>query len=98
METGFAELAKLLQMHAVFDFTQELKTLPLNKWSRAYEGFDETVVLFCCKDKKFPVIADTFEAFKEFDKHFVARQHIQQSETLLREMLEETMNNSGVRC
>lgn len=97
LETGFTELAKLLQMHAVFDFTQELKALPLNQWSRAYEGFDETVVLFCCRDKKFPVIADTSEAFKEFDKHFVARQHMQQSETLLREMLEETMNNSGIR-
>ena len=96
LETGFMELSKLLQIQALFAFMKDLNVLTLNKWSKAYEGVDETVVLFCCKEKKYPEGIATSEDFKEFEKNFVARQRVQQSETLLREMLEDTMNNSGI--
>lgn len=96
LENGFLQLSKLLQIQSLFAFMKELNVLPLNKWSKAYEGVDETVVLFCCKEKKYPEDIATSEDFKEFEKNFFAHQRQQQSETLLREMLEDTMNNSGI--
>lgn len=96
LETGFLKLSKLLQLNALFAFMKDLSTLPLNTWSKAYEGSDETVLIFRCTEKKFPENIATSADFKEFDKNFLERQRMQQSETLLREILEETMNNSGI--
>jgi hypothetical protein len=96
LETGFMELSKLLQMQALFAFMKDLNALSLNKWTKAYEGVNDTAILFCCKEKKYPEDLATSEEFKEFEKNFTARQRVQQSETLLREMLEDTMNNSGI--
>lgn len=97
LETGFLQLSKLLQINALFAFMKELNTFPLHQWSKAYEGADETVVLFRCNEKKFPENIAELEEFKTFVKNYIERQRVQQSETLLREMLEDTMNNSGVR-
>ena len=96
LETGFMELSKLLQIQALFAFMKDLNVLTLNKWSKAYEGVDETAILFRCREKKYPEGIATSEDFKEFEKNFIAHQRVQQSETLLREMLEDTMNNSGI--
>ena len=95
MENGFMKLSNLLQMQAIFTFSSDLHSLSLNKWTQAYEGSNGTVVLFCCRDKKIPESVTTSEEFIAFDKDYTMRQRIQQSETLLREMLEETMNESG---
>ena len=96
LETGFMELSKLLQIQALFAFMKDLNVLTLNKWSKAYEGVDETAILFRCREKKYPEGIATSEDFKEFEKNFIAHQRVQQSETLLREMLEDTMNNSCI--
>ena len=95
MENGFMKLSNLLQMQAIFTFSSDLHSLSLNKWTQAYEGSDGTIVLFCCRDKKIPESVTTSEEFVAFDKDYTTRQRVQQSETLLREMLEETMNESG---
>ena len=67
----------------------------MNQWSKAYAGQEDTVVLFCCRDKKLPEIDKSSEEFKRFDENFVNHQRMTQSETLLREILEDTMNRSG---
>jgi len=92
IESGFSELIKLLSFQAVIEFSQTVHNLPLNAWSKAYNGNDETVVFFYCKDKKFPENFKDTEEYKRFSENFELRQRTLGSETLLREILEDAMN------
>jgi|GEM_PF-2139936 len=95
LEGSFSSLGKLLQIQSIFDFSKNLNAIELNQWSKAYAGQEDSVVLFCCRDKKLPEVDITSEDFKKFDENFVNHQRSTQSETLLREILEDTMNRSG---
>ena len=97
LEGSFESLGKLLQLQSIFEFSKDLDMVKLNQWSKAYVGQDDTVVLFCCRDRKLPEVEKTSEEFKKFDENFTQHQRIIQSETLLREILEDTMNSGSMR-
>ena len=97
LESGFLPLSKLLSINAIFPFLKNLDQLTKDKWTSSYEGLDNSVVFFVCRNKSVPKDILTSEEFKIFQKNYPKNQQGLQSETLLREMLENTMNNSGLR-
>ena len=93
LENGFKVLYELLQPYAIFEFMQGMGRLPLNQWSKAYPGVEDTVVLFKCTQQKLGEIAEESEDFKKFKQNYLMHQKQVQSNAVLHEILEDAMNS-----
>ena len=93
LENGFKVLYELLQPHAIFEFMQGIGRLPLNQWSKAYPGVDDTVVLFKCTQQKLGEITEESEDFKKFKQNYLMHQKQVQSNAVLHEIMEDAMNS-----
>ena len=93
LESSFTALYTLLQPHAIFEFMQNMGRLPLNQWSKAYPGVEDTVVLFKCTQQKLGEIAEESEDFKKFKQNYLLHQKQVQSNAVLHEIMEDAMNS-----
>ena len=93
LENGFKVLYELLQPYAIFEFMQGMGRLPLNQWSKAYPGVEDTVVLFKCTQQKLGEVTEKSEDFKKFKQNYLMHQKQVQSNAVLHEILEDAMNS-----
>ena len=93
MENAFSKIKDVLSMSSMFEFLKNLQFVLLNVWSKAYEGKEDEAILFCCRRKVIPENIENLDEYRTFVKSFLEHQNVMHTETLLREILEDTMNH-----
>lgn len=83
----FEEMSKILSVHSLFGFLNDILAFKPKHWSKAYKGNGDTMVFFYCKDKQTADIAVDSEEFKHFDENFLERKGRGQTEALAGEAL-----------
>lgn len=93
LEDSFTVLYGLLQPHAILEFMQAMGRMPINQWTKAYPGVEDTVVLFKCTQQILGTIIKESEEFLKFKQNYLIRQKQIQSNAVLHEIMEDAMNS-----
>ncbi|MBR1843794.1 MAG: peptidyl-prolyl cis-trans isomerase [Opitutales bacterium] len=83
----FEDFSKILPMHSLFGFLNDVLAFQPKHWSKAYKGNGDAMVFFYCKDKQTADISADSEEFKHFDENFLERKGRGQAEALAGEAL-----------
>ncbi|MDR2769507.1 MAG: peptidyl-prolyl cis-trans isomerase [Puniceicoccales bacterium] len=92
LDSSIVSLSQILEADEIFRLIKMLETLKQEQWTSALRGKDGTRILFVCKSRSVKEDCIQEEAFKVFEKNFGSRKSLMHTETLLREVLEKTMN------
>lgn len=87
------DIINLLEFRDIIAFSKDISELKLNAWTKPYKGQGDSVVLFFCRDKKYPENFKEDKDYKDFRKHSLKEQRRAYADTLVREILEATMNS-----
>ena len=87
ISSKFEDFSKILPMHSLFGFLNDVLAFQPKHWSKAYKGNNDAMVFFYCKDKQTADISVDSEEFKHFEENFLERKGRGQAEALAGEAL-----------
>jgi hypothetical protein len=92
LDSSIVSLSQILEVGEIFRLIKMLETLKQEQWTSALRGKEDTGILFVCKSRSIRKDCVQEEAFEVFEKNFGSRKSLMHAETLIREVLESTMN------
>ncbi|MDR0646912.1 MAG: peptidyl-prolyl cis-trans isomerase [Puniceicoccales bacterium] len=92
LDSSIVSLSQILEIEEIFRLIKMLETLQQGQWTSVLRGKDDTGILFVCGSRSIKQDCMQEEAFKTFENGFGSRKSLMHAETLLREVLERTMN------